>query len=165
MNREAFTALLPGIQLSIRASVAATGALAVGDLLGLPFPLYSLIAAVVVLDLSPEKTRRLGVQRTVGSVLGAVVGAAVSAWLPPTIWAIGGGVFAAMILATVLRLSDSARVAGYVSGITILGYDDQAWSYGFFRLVETVLGILLAVLVSFVPKLFSLEKPSRSPSS
>ena len=35
------------------------------------------------------------------------------------------------------------------------------WSFGFYRLIETILGVGLAVAVIFVPKLIPVDKPKQ----
>jgi len=144
---------MPGFRLSVRAALAAGLAVAIAELLRLPYPIYALIAAVIVSDLSPAKTRQLGFQRLMGSVLGAAVGAVVSLFLPPAAWTIGLGVLIAMFLSHLVHLPAAAKLAGYVCGIVVIGHTDDAWFFGFYRLIETMLGIGIAVLVSFVPKL------------
>jgi uncharacterized membrane protein YgaE (UPF0421/DUF939 family) len=46
-------------------------AVAIAELLRLQYPLYALIGAVIVSDLSPSQTRQLGLRRLAGSALGA----------------------------------------------------------------------------------------------
>ncbi len=157
MGGKAHSPLTPGIQLSLRAAVAAGLAVAVAHLLRFEMIIYAMIGAVIVSDLSPAKTRQLGLQRLAGSVLGATVGALGSQFLPASAWSIGLCVFTAMLLSHLVRLQDAAKLSGYLSGIVMLGYADNAWHYAFDRLLETSLGVAAAILVSFVPKLVRLE--------
>ena len=81
--------------------------------------------------------------------------------LPPGPWAAGLGILAAMFLSHLLRLQDAAKLTEYVFGIVLLYHGDHPWSYARYRLIETVLGISAAILVSIVPKLIPTDKPKR----
>jgi uncharacterized membrane protein YgaE (UPF0421/DUF939 family) len=100
--------LVPGLQLSVRAALGAGLSVAIAQLMRLHYPLYALIAAVIVTDLSPLQTRKLGLWRLVGTVLGAAIGGVLSPLLPPTPWAFGLGILAAMFLSHLLRLHGAA---------------------------------------------------------
>jgi uncharacterized membrane protein YgaE (UPF0421/DUF939 family) len=145
--------LTRGLQMSLRAAVGAGVSLAIADFLQLEFPLYAMIAAVIVTDLSPSQSRQLGWQRLVGTVAGAICGAALSPLLPPAAWAIAVGILVAMLACYAARMPAGAKLAGYACGIVMLTFSSEPWSYAFYRLVETMLGIAVAVLISFVPKL------------
>ena len=139
--------------------MAASVSLVVARALGLEFPLYSFLAAVIVTDLSPAQTRRLGGRRVGATVIGATCGAALSQVLPAGPWAAGLGVLVAMLACNLVHMQESAKVAGYISGIILLAYGAEPWSYAVVRLLETMLGVGVAWVISLVPKLIGLDEP------
>jgi len=148
------------LQLPIRAAVAAALAVGAAQLLQMPYPLYALVGAVIVTDLSPVQTRKLGGWRMAGTVLGAAVGAALGQVMQGPI-AIGLGVLVAMLLSGLLRLRGAAKVSGYVAGIVLLDQSEPVL-YALQRLLETALGIAFAMLVSWVPPLHRQDADDRA---
>lgn len=148
------------LQVSIRAATAAALAVALAKFLQLEFPIYALIAAVLVTDLSPARTRQLAVPRLGGTIVGAVFGGVLStlgASYGIGIVLIGVGVFGAIFTTHLLRMKEAAKVAGYVCGVVLLTHSNEPWSYAMYRVLETALGIATGVLVSLVPKLLGSE--------
>ena len=154
--------MLHPLQLSIRAATAAGLSVAVAELLRLPFPIYALVSAVIVVDLVPARTRQLAAPRIAGTVIGAVLGACLSPVFDGGPAGIVVGVFAAMALTHVLRLPDAARLSGYVCAIVLLEHRDDQWAYATFRFLETLVGICAAVLVSILPKLLRVHSSAGS---
>ena len=148
---------ITALQLSIRAASAAGLAIAIAQWLKLPFPIYALIASVLVIDLSPAKTLQMALQRMAGTLIGATVGAVLSYSLPPGPVEIGVSVLVAMLLSYVVNARGGAKLAGYVAGIAVMSYGANPWSYAVYRAIETFLGIAMAVLVSVIPKLLRVE--------
>lgn len=160
MKRDTVVAL----QLSVRAAVAATLSAIIARLLELSFPLYAMIAAVIVTDLAPRRTRELSGPRIAGTVLGAGAGALIAQFLAVNVWTFALGIFATMFIMQLLRVPEAAKLAGYVCGIVLLDYHADAWRYALDRLLETLIGIAVAVAVSFVPKIIPDPKPKESGS-
>ena len=117
-----------------------------------------MIAAVIVTDLSPARTRELALPRIAGTVLGATTGAALSTVLPAGPVAVGVAILVTMLMSNVLRFENAAKLAGYVCGIVILDHHGEPWRYAALRFVETLIGIFAAVGVGFVPKLLPLRR-------
>jgi len=151
---------LKDFQLAVRAAAAAGIALALAEVLELQHPIYAMIAGVIVTDLSPVETRKLGLRRLVATIAGAFCGALLSAILGPGPLSAALSILAAMLVTSLLHAQDGARVAGYICGLVVLYHGDDPWTYAAFRSIETILGILVAMLVSAVPKLMRDREPA-----
>ena len=146
---------IPAVQISARCAVAAAVALGIAGLFRMPFPLYAVIAAVIVTDPSPKETRKLAIPRIAGTIVGASLGATLSPWLAAGPAAIATGIFLAMALSYALGMPGAAKLAGYVCAICLLQEASAPWTYSWWRFVETMLGIIVAVLASLIPPLIA----------
>jgi uncharacterized membrane protein YgaE (UPF0421/DUF939 family) len=145
------------MQLALRAALAAGLSVALAWFCRFEYPIYALIAAVIVTDLSPSRTSKLGLQRLVATVVGATCGATLRQVLQPSAWMIGFGILVAMLICHISRVHEGAKVAGYICGIVMVAHGTHPWSYAFLRFIETALGIGVAWLISFVPKLIRID--------
>jgi uncharacterized membrane protein YgaE (UPF0421/DUF939 family) len=149
LSREA----LSSVQLAARAAISAAVAVAIAQWLGLNYPLYAMISAVIVTDPDAGQTRELASRRLTGTVIGAGLGAAAAPWLPPGPLSILIMISFTMLLCHPLRLNGAARISAYICGIVLLEYHADPWHYALDRLIETFIGIFVAYTVSMVPKL------------
>ena len=152
-----------GVQVALRASAAAGLSIAIARLFGLQHPLYAFLAAVIVTDLASSQSKRLGTLRLVATVVGAVWGAILTQLLPPDAWGIGVSILIAMLTCQILHSSEGAKVAGFICGIIVLDHSAEPWASAFHRFVETALGVVVALLISYVPKLirFNETEPAK----
>ena len=125
----------------------------VGRMLRIDQPVFAILAVALVTDLTPSETQRLGLGRIAGTVIGSIVGASLCMVLPSNPYSIGTGVLVAMFLVALTRIPAGARVAGLVCGVIMLTHDVDPWTYALHRGIETTLGIVTAVVVSYLPKL------------
>jgi uncharacterized membrane protein YgaE (UPF0421/DUF939 family) len=139
--------LTHGLQIGLRASLASLLAAFTALKLGMDYPIYAVIAAIVVTDASPEVTRRTGLLRLLGNGAGAVLGAVIGSILGHSPWVMAAGVLGAIVLCEVIGLRDASKITGYITGIVILFHGDSPWIYAKDRFIETSLGLGFAILV------------------
>jgi uncharacterized membrane protein YgaE (UPF0421/DUF939 family) len=154
--------LLSGLQLALRASVAAGMSVAVAQLLGLQHPIYAFLAAVIVTDLAPSQSKKLAAHRIVATAVGAICGAALTLVLPAGPLAIGVSILIAMLACQLVQVPDAAKVAGFICGIVVLEHSAEPWLNASLRFAETTLGVIVALMVSYVPKLIKIEEPAEN---
>jgi uncharacterized membrane protein YgaE (UPF0421/DUF939 family) len=63
-----------------------------------------------------------------------------------------------MLVAHLLRLSEGARVAGYVSALILIVEGMDPWMFALVRSIETALGVSVALLISLIPKLIRIKE-------
>jgi uncharacterized membrane protein YgaE (UPF0421/DUF939 family) len=144
---------IASLQLAVRAAVSAVTALAIAQSLDLEYPIYALIAAIVVIDLSPARTREYSLQRVAGTILGAGFGVALSLSFNVHALTIGIGILASMWLCHPLRLQGAEKVTGYTCAIVMFDHAGAPLAYAGHRLIETLLGVGVSLLASLVPRL------------
>jgi uncharacterized membrane protein YgaE (UPF0421/DUF939 family) len=146
------------VQLAVRAGIAAGLAAWIATLVALEHPLYAFISAVIATDLSAAQSRKLGLRRIFATAIGGICGAALSQLLGPGSGAVGLAVFLAMVVASVLGAGEGTRVAGFICGIVVLEHSADPWLYGSQRFIETVLGVVIAWGISFLPRLVNADQ-------
>jgi len=138
------------LQIGIRASLASLLAAWTALWLGMDYPIYAVIGAIVVTDASPEVTRRTGLLRLGGNVVGAVLGAAIGSLLGHSPLVMAAGVLGSILLCELAGFREAAKITGYITGIVILFHGDSPWVYAWDRFIETSLGLGFAILVGIL---------------
>lgn len=152
-----------GVLLALRVALAAAIAFALAELLQLNHPIYAFIAAVIVTDRSPQLSRKLGLTRIASTIVGAATGAALSQIMGPGVLSLGISVLVAMLACQALRMSDGAKVAGYICGLILIDHRGEPWTYALDRFIETLLGVIVAWGVSAVPHLIRIDVKDDEP--
>ncbi len=146
IRRRAGEALL----LGVRAALASCAAVAIAQSLNLTYPLYAVVAAVIVTDVSSDKTQKSGVQRLLGTALGSLAGPLFVLGLGDSLLVVGAAIATLIFVCYVVGYTEAAKLAGYVAGLVVLDYSNAPWIYARDRFVETSLGIVLAIVVSLL---------------
>ncbi len=110
-------------------------------------PYFAPLAAILTIQVTVAKSVSLGGQRILGVAGGIVVSFAVAHWLGVSAGSVAIVVLTAMGLAAVLGLGPTAVTQSAITGLLVMALGTKA-SYAAARLVDTVLGALVAVLVN-----------------
>lgn len=112
------------------------------------------LAATICMKSSLQNTLRTGVDRTIGTVIGSVMGVLfllVSSSIPAAVFVlmITAGVVIIIYLCNVLKLQASVPISIVVYLIILIGQKNiSPFAYGFVRLAETVFGIFVAYIIN-----------------
>jgi uncharacterized membrane protein YgaE (UPF0421/DUF939 family) len=139
--------LKPSLFLGLRAALASLLAALVALRLGMDYPIYAVIAAIVVTDNSPHTTWKAGWIRLLGNIIGALLGAVIGIYLGHNPFWMALGVLFAVLLCDLINLKDAQKTTGYITGIVILFHGDSPWQYAWDRFLETSIGLVSAILV------------------
>ncbi|QIR38490.1 DUF2955 domain-containing protein [Tolypothrix sp. PCC 7910] len=129
-------------------AIAAAISLVIAQGLRWEYPFYAVIAAIIVMSSTHGSTLALGIQRLIGTIIGALAGAVFAVTLGTNPWSLGVCVFVTIFATSACKFNEAAKLAGYVSAIVILSYNHSPWLYAWGRLLETLLGIGVALLVN-----------------
>ena len=141
--------------LGLRVTVAAMGALAIAEALGLKLPLWAVLTSIIVTQMSVGRSLKATRDYLIGTVGGALYGAAVAILIPHT----GEGALLAVLvlavapLAFIAAINPSLNVATITAIIVLLlpimNHADVLDS-AIDRVLEVTVGALTGLLVSFV---------------
>jgi hypothetical protein len=113
-----------------------------------PKPILAPLTALLVVQLTLYDTVRSGLRRVLSVVLGVLVAATLSAFVPLTWWSLGIAIAVSLVIGRLMRLGDAiAEVPISAMLVLAVGGTDTAATG---RVVETVIGAFVGVLVGAV---------------
>jgi hypothetical protein len=113
---------------------------------------WSVVAIVVVLGTTTGQSVTSSVNRMAGSVVGCVTGAVVQVTLP-WLWLplrVVIAVIACMLICRLLRLTAGQRLGMALAGFFVFVPGDEEWQTVGWRLLATLIGILVALAVTLL---------------
>lgn len=112
-------------------------------------PFFACIAAVITLQNSIDSTIKTGINRMIGTIIGALIGLIYVYINPNSIILSSIGIIFVIYLANLLKRSGSTAIACIVYLAIVLNIKDASpMLYSLFRVLETLLGIMVATIVN-----------------
>ncbi|QJW96052.1 FUSC family protein [Frigoriglobus tundricola] len=114
------------------------------------YALYAVLTAALVVGENFGEDLNQSVVRLVGTLLGASVGVAALAAFGVDVWCVVGAAVVTTVLSRLVKLDQLSRVALAVCMVTLLLHPERVAAYGFYRLVNTLIGAVIGLAVSLL---------------
>ncbi|PCN48349.1 hypothetical protein Csp2054_07495 [Curtobacterium sp. 'Ferrero'] len=113
-----------------------------------PFPTFAAIAALLVVQPSINQSFVKGLERSAGVVLGVLLATGVHQLLGDSVWVVLLVVVLAILVAWALRLTPTSATQVGISGMLVLTAGVVTPNYSADRILETVVGAVVALVVN-----------------
>ncbi|WIB78609.1 aromatic acid exporter family protein [Curtobacterium sp. MCPF17_002] len=113
-----------------------------------PFPTFAAIAALLVVQPSINQSFVKGIERSAGVVLGVVLATGFHLLLGDSVWVVLLVIVLAILIAWALRLTPTSATQVGISGMLVLTAGVVTPNYSADRILETVLGAIVALIVN-----------------
>lgn len=115
-----------------------------------PFPTFAAIAALLVVQPSINQSFVKGLERSAGVVLGVLLATGLHFLLGDSVWVVLLVIVVAILIAWALRLTPTSATQVGISGMLVLTAGVVTPNYSADRILETVLGAAVALVVNAV---------------
>jgi len=139
------TPLLQVVKTSAAVVVAWFASIA---LLHQPLPIFAAIAALLVVLPSVNQSLVRGLERSVGVIAGVVLAYGAGRLLGDSTWVVLGIVVVSLLVSWALRLTPSSANQVPISAMLVLAIGAQTPDYALDRIIETIIGAVVALAVN-----------------
>jgi uncharacterized membrane protein YccC len=139
---------IPVLQV-LKASVATIAAwLITSWLMPGPLPIFAAIAALLVVQPSVNQSFGKAIERSIGVILGVIVATGLSLAFGEHAWVVLVAIVAAMLIAWGLKMTPGTSNQVVISAILVLALGAASPEYSLQRIVETLIGAVICVVVN-----------------
>ncbi|WP_026476782.1 FUSC family protein [Alkaliphilus transvaalensis] len=135
---------------TIKTGIAVSLSMLVANLLQIGSPFFAMVAALIAIQPTITDSWKIGFNRMLGTLIGAIMGVVFAIILPSNFILAGIGIIILIYLMNRLGWNEAINIAGVVFIVVFLGEDSDHISYALNRLYDTFIGIGIAVIVNYL---------------
>lgn len=133
-----------------KTALAAGLSFEIAQLTGTKHPYFAPLAAILCVQITIDKSIKSGYNRIAGTVIGVLLTAFIAGFIGVHGWSIGLIVLIGTLIGRVLGLGESAVYQVGISAMMVLMFEAKSHSYALDRVVETVIGAAIAIIINMV---------------
>jgi uncharacterized membrane protein YgaE (UPF0421/DUF939 family) len=117
-------------------------------LLGQPLPIFAAIAALLVVQPSVNQSLSKGVERSLGVIAGVLLAYGAGLLFGRATWVVLGVIVLSLLLSWALRLTPGSANQIPISAMLVLAIGAQTPEYAVNRIIETVIGAVIGLVIN-----------------
>lgn len=141
---------------TIKTSLAIMICLALGLMFGYPAPIYACIAVVMTIRETVDESIKYSISRILATIFGGAAGlivlgfhaADLNPWLEIPV--IGAAVILTIHVTILVKCPDITALTVVILLIIVLNHTQDEYAYAVMRMIETVIGIVVAVVINLL---------------
>jgi uncharacterized membrane protein YccC len=138
----------PLLQVVKSATATIAAWLIAGALIPGPPPVFAAIAALLVVQPSVNQSLTQAIERTIGVITGVVIASLLGIALGNATWVILVATLLALLIAWALRMTPGTANQVAISALLVLALGTATPSYAVDRVLETLLGAVIGILIN-----------------
>lgn len=137
---------------TIKTGIAVSLCILVANVIDMKFPFYAAIAAAICMQSTVFDTMTTGFHRMLGTFVGAIVGLTFVYFYPMNFVLCGIGIILVIYLCNLFKITKSISISCivFIAIMTQTDVDNYHIIYGLNRLLDTLIGIVIAVAVNYI---------------
>lgn len=150
MSKFDFKTIKPGMR-NIKTSLSVLICIVIWGFFSDDPPFFACIAAVITMQNSLGSSIKVGVDRVIGTLIGALIGGLTAYVLPGQKALASLGIIIVIHITHMINKSGATAIACIVFLAILLNIENESIeSYILFRVIETFLGIIVAVIINML---------------
>lgn len=139
------------LESSARTAIAAAVSFLIAHRFSLSEAYWAPIVTLVIMQSTLGAAFKISTERFIGTIMGALAGGLIAAFLPRAWWVFGGGIFILGIICALSGLQNSYRFAGVTLAIVILvPHATRPWIIALHRSIEVSIGIVVGLAITAI---------------
>lgn len=136
---------------NIKTAIAVFLSVLVSKAFKLEYPFFAVIAAIFSMENSIANSYKVGINRLLGTLVGAFVGVIFVSIQPGNAIYMGIGTMLLIFICNIFKWNKAIPIAGVVFAAIMLSLNNKnPIYYSFGRVVDTLIGIVIAVAVNYI---------------
>ncbi len=135
---------------TIKTGIAVSLAMLAAGIFDIQYPFFAIIAALIAIQPTVTDSWRVGANRMLGTLIGAIVGVIFISVFPANFIFLGIGIIILIIIMNRLHWNEAINIAAVVLVAIFLNDGGNNVNYALHRLFDTFLGISIAVVINYL---------------